>query len=120
MKRPRFFEGCRYWDGGNRGGHAGYCAVDARAQVALTSSFPKSLDTIYGGAEVFAKAVAKPPITSFRSRFSLPAKIVPALAALDAVQNGNRRDVPHLLVLLFGKDPTFAFGTSVPFGSTTA
>ena len=25
----------------------------------LTSSFPKSLDTIYGGAEVFCKAVAE-------------------------------------------------------------
>jgi TRAP-type mannitol/chloroaromatic compound transport system substrate-binding protein len=36
-------------------------AVHAQAAIRwrLASSFPKSLDTIYGGAEVFAKAVKR-------------------------------------------------------------
>jgi len=32
----------------------------------LTSSFPKSLDTIYGGAEVFCKAVAEATDNKFQ------------------------------------------------------
>lgn len=32
----------------------------------LTSSFPKTLDTLYGGSEVFAKAVAEATDNKFR------------------------------------------------------
>jgi TRAP-type mannitol/chloroaromatic compound transport system substrate-binding protein len=37
----------------------------------LTSSFPKSLDTIYGAGEVFAKAVSEATDGKFRSWVSL-------------------------------------------------
>ena len=45
----------------------------------LTSSFPKSLDTLYGASEVFAKAVRTLPTTSSKSRFSPLAKSCPVL-----------------------------------------
>lgn len=35
----------------------------------LTSSFPKSLDTLFGASEVFAKAVRKQAITNLKSKY---------------------------------------------------
>jgi TRAP-type mannitol/chloroaromatic compound transport system substrate-binding protein len=82
----------------------------------LTSSFPKSLDTIYGGAEIFAKAVAEATDNKFQIQVFAAGEIVPGLAAADAVQNGTVEMCHTASYYYFGKDPTFAFGTSVPFG----
>jgi len=82
----------------------------------LTSSFPKSLDTIYGAAEVFAKAVAEATDNKFQIQVFAAGEIVPGLAAADAVQNGTVEMCHTASYYYFGKDPTFAFGTAVPFG----
>jgi TRAP-type mannitol/chloroaromatic compound transport system substrate-binding protein len=82
----------------------------------LTSSFPKSLDTIYGAAEIFTKAVAEATDNKFQIQAFAGGEIVPALQALDAVQNGTVEMCHTAPYYYFGKDPTFAFGTSVPFG----
>src|SRR5262249_26778999 len=82
----------------------------------LTSSFPKSLDTLYGASEVFAKAVAEASDNKFQIQVFAAGEIVPGLAAADAVQNGTLEMCHTASYYYFGKDPTFAFGTSVPFG----
>jgi TRAP-type mannitol/chloroaromatic compound transport system substrate-binding protein len=82
----------------------------------LTSSFPKSLDTIYGAAEVFAKAVAEATDNKFQIQVFAAGEIVPGLAAADAVQNSTVEMCHTASYYYFGKDPTFAFGTAVPFG----
>ncbi len=82
----------------------------------LTSSYPKSLDTLYGGAEVFAKAVAEATDNKFQIRVFAGGEIVPGLQALDAVQSGNVEMCHTASYYYVGKDPTFAFGTAVPFG----
>src|SRR6058998_1438558 len=82
----------------------------------LTSSFPKSLDTIYGGAEIFAKAVAEATDNKFQIQVFAAGEIVPALAAADAVQNGTVEMCHTASYYYFGKDPTFALPCSVPFG----
>src|SRR5712671_523453 len=82
----------------------------------LTSSYPKSLDTIYGASEVFAKAVAEASDNKFQIQVFAPGEIVPGLAAADAVQSGTVEMCHTASYYYFGKDPTFAFGTSVPFG----
>src|SRR6201994_2003590 len=82
----------------------------------LTSSFPKSLDTIYGAAEVFSKAVAEATDNKFQIQVFAAGEIVPGLAAADAVQNGTVEMCGTASYYYFGKDPTFAFGTAVPFG----
>jgi TRAP-type mannitol/chloroaromatic compound transport system substrate-binding protein len=82
----------------------------------LTSSFPKSLDTLYGGAEVFAKAVAEASDNKFQIQVFAAGEIVPGLAAADAVQNGTVEMCQTASYYYFGKDPTFSFGTCVPFG----
>src|SRR6187551_2274883 len=55
----------------------------------LTSSFPKSLDTIYGAAEVFAKSVAEATDNQFQIQVFAAGEIVPGLQAADAVTNGT-------------------------------
>ena len=82
----------------------------------LTSSFPKSLDTIYGAAEVFAKAVAEATDNKFQIQVFAGGEIVPGLQAADAVQSGTVEMCQTASYYYFGKDPTFAFGTAIPFG----
>ena len=53
----------------------------------LASSFPKSLDTIYGAGEDFAKRVAALTDNKFQIRVFAAGEIVPGLQVVDAVQN---------------------------------
>ena len=55
----------------------------------LTSSFPKSLDTIYGAAEVMAKMVSDLTDGKFQIQVFAAGEIVPALQAADAVTNNT-------------------------------
>jgi TRAP-type mannitol/chloroaromatic compound transport system substrate-binding protein len=82
----------------------------------MASSFPKSLDTLYGAADILTRRVNG--LTGGRFQISLhPAgEIVPPLQVLDAVQNGTIECGHTALYYYFGKDPTWAFGTAVPFG----
>ncbi len=82
----------------------------------LTSSFPKSLDTIFGGAEVIAKTVAAATSNKFQIQVFAAGEIVPGLQALDAVQNGTVQCCHTAPYYFFGKDPTFAFACAIPFG----
>ena len=82
----------------------------------LTSSFPKSLDTLFAGSEIFAKAVAEATDNKFQIQLFAAGEIVPGLAAADAVQAGSVELCHTASYYYFGKDPTFALGTAVPFG----
>jgi TRAP-type mannitol/chloroaromatic compound transport system substrate-binding protein len=82
----------------------------------LTSSFPKSLDTLYGAAEIFAKAVAGATDNKFQITIFAAGEIVPGLQAADAVSNGTVEMCHTASYYYVGKDPTFAFGTAIPFG----
>lgn len=82
----------------------------------LTSSFPKSLDTIYGAAETFAKYVAESTDNKFQIQVFPAGELVPGLQAADAVSNATVEICHTASYYYWGKDPTFAFGTAVPFG----
>jgi TRAP-type mannitol/chloroaromatic compound transport system substrate-binding protein len=82
----------------------------------LTSSFPKSLDTIHGAADTFAKVLGEMSDQSFRVRVFAPGELVPGLNAADAVTNGSVEAAHTASYYYWGKDPTFAIGTAVPFG----
>ena len=79
-------------------------------------SFPKSLDTIYGAAEVFAKAVAEMTDNKWQIQVFASGEIVPGLQAADAVTNGTVEMCHTASYYYVGKDPSFAFGTAIPFG----
>src|SRR5713101_1428248 len=82
----------------------------------LTASWPKSLDTLYGGCEYFAKRIAEITDNRFQIQVFAAGEIVPGLQVLDAVQNGTVEMGNTASYYYFGKDPTFTFGSSVPFG----
>jgi TRAP-type mannitol/chloroaromatic compound transport system substrate-binding protein len=85
----------------------------------LTSSFPKSLDTLWGASETFAKYVAEATDNKFQISTFAAGEIVPALQALDAVSN-NTVECCHTAAYYYvGKDPTFPLFCAVPFGLNT-
>src|ERR1700692_1005039 len=82
----------------------------------LAASWPKSLDTIFGGAEFLAKRVAEATDNKFQIRTFAGGEIVPALQVLDAVQN-NTVEMGHTASYSFvGKDTTFGLDCTIPFG----
>lgn len=93
-------------------------AVHAQQAVRwrLTSSFPKSLDTIYGGAEVMANRVKALTGGKFEIQVFAAGEIAPGLQALDVTQNGTVECCHTCSYYYVGKDKAFGFGTSVPFG----
>jgi TRAP-type mannitol/chloroaromatic compound transport system substrate-binding protein len=101
---------------------AGAIAAPAMAQALptinwrLASSFPKSLDTIFGAAEVFSRRVSQLTGGKFNIRVFAGGEIVPALQVADAVQAGTVEMGHTASYYYFGKDPAFAFDCAVPFG----
>lgn len=82
----------------------------------MPTSWPKSLDTLYGAAEMMARMVGEATDNKFQIQTFAAGEIVPGLQVLDAVQNGTVEIGHTASYYYFGKDPTFTFGSSVPFG----
>jgi TRAP-type mannitol/chloroaromatic compound transport system substrate-binding protein len=93
-------------------------AVHAQANIRwrLASSFPKSLDTIYGGAEVFAKKVSELSSGKFQISVHAGGELMPPFGVVDGVQNGTIELAHTAPYYFFGKDETFAIGGAIPFG----
>ena len=120
MKRRTFLKG------GAVAGATTLVAAPAIAQSApeikwrLTSSFPKSLDTIYGTAQTFAKYVAEATDNKFQIQTFAAGELVPGLQALDAVSVGAVEMAHTPLYFYIGKEPALGFATGAPFGLTIA
>jgi TRAP-type mannitol/chloroaromatic compound transport system substrate-binding protein len=106
-------------------GLAGILAAGAAPAIAqtpgeikwrLASSFPKSLDTIFGGAETISKRVAAVTNNKFQIQVFAGGEIVPPFGVVDAVQNATVQCCHTAPYYFFGKDPTFAFACAIPFG----
>jgi TRAP-type mannitol/chloroaromatic compound transport system substrate-binding protein len=82
----------------------------------LTASWPKSLDTLYGGCEYFCRRVGEITDNRFQIQPFAAGEIVPGLQVLDAVQNGTVEIGNTALYYYWGKDSAFTFGTALPFG----
>lgn len=103
------------------GAAAGALASPAVAQAAkftwrVTSSFPKSLDTIYGAAETMAKYVSEMTNGNVTLQVFPAGELVPGLEAAEAVSSGTVEACHTASYYFWGKDPTYALGTTVPFG----
>jgi TRAP-type mannitol/chloroaromatic compound transport system substrate-binding protein len=81
----------------------------------LTSSFPKSLDTIYGGAETLSKMLSEATDGNFQIQVFAAGELVPGLQAADAVTGGTVEAAHTVCYYFWGKDPTWALGADVPF-----
>jgi TRAP-type mannitol/chloroaromatic compound transport system substrate-binding protein len=92
--------------------------VHAQANIRwrMASSFAKSLDTIYGSAEVFAKQVKDMSGGKFEISVHAGGELMPAFGIVDGVQNATVECGHTAPYYYFGKDPTFAMDTAIPFG----
>ncbi|OBZ93983.1 ABC transporter substrate-binding protein [Pararhizobium polonicum] len=81
----------------------------------LASSFPKSLDTIYGGAEVLSKYLSEATDGNFQIQVFAAGEIVPGLQAADAAAAGTVEACHTVSYYYWGKDPVWALGAAVPF-----
>jgi len=108
--------------GAGLAGVAGAVASPAIAQSQPTiqwrmpSAYPKSLDTLFGAGAQVARRVAEMTDNRFQIQAFAAGEIVGGLQVFDAVQNGAVECGFTLSSYNIGKDPTFMFDTSVPWG----
>jgi TRAP-type mannitol/chloroaromatic compound transport system substrate-binding protein len=91
-------------------------AQGASIRWRLASSFPKSLDTIYGGAEVFAKAVKAMSGGKFEISVHAGGELLPPFGVVDGVQNATVEICHTVPYYFYGKNQAFAIGSAIPFG----
>ena len=82
----------------------------------MATSWPVSLDTIFGGAAMVCERVRLLSSGRFDIRPYAAGELVPGLEVLDAVQSGSVQCGHTAAYYYVGKNPAFAFATSVPFG----
>ena len=87
-----------------------------RIRWRMATSWPESLDIVYGGAMTIAERVAQMSHGYFEITPHAAGELVPGLQVLDAVQQGSVECGHTGSYYYIGKDPAFAFGTAIPFG----
>jgi TRAP-type mannitol/chloroaromatic compound transport system substrate-binding protein len=87
-----------------------------RVQWRMATSWPKSLGTIFGGADTICKRVAQMTDGRFEITPYAAGELVPGLQVLDAVQAGTVECGHTASYYYIGKNPALGFGTAVPFG----
>ncbi len=81
----------------------------------LTSSFPNSLDTIYGGATTLSRYLSEATDGNFNIQVFAAGEIVPGLQAADAVMEGTVEACHTVSYYYWGKDPAWAVPAAIPF-----
>jgi TRAP-type mannitol/chloroaromatic compound transport system substrate-binding protein len=84
----------------------------------IATSWPVSLDTIFGGAEIFADRVTKMTGGKFRMTARAAGELVPGLEVLQSVQSGAVSAGHTASYYYVGLADVTAFGTALPFGLT--
>ena len=99
---------------------AGSAPAIVHAQTTLrwriASSFPKSLDTLFGVCDVFAKHMSDMSGGKFVITTHAAGELMPAFGVLDGVSNGTVEMANTAPYYFFGKDPTYALDCAIPFG----
>ncbi len=97
-------------------GKAPGAVTSPRVKWRLASSFPRSLDTIYGAAEIFANRVKAMTDGRFDIRVFPAGELFGGLEVMDEIESGAV-EVGHSASYYFkGKNPAFVFNCAVPFG----
>jgi TRAP-type mannitol/chloroaromatic compound transport system substrate-binding protein len=91
-------------------------AQSPKLQWRMTSGFPRSLDTLFGPAEGFVTHVSELTGGNFQIEVFPAGEIVPTPQAAEAVATGTVEMAHTASYYYWGKDPTFALGTAIPFG----
>ena len=91
-------------------------AQGATIRWRLASSFPKSIDTLFGGSEVFAAKIKELSGGKFTISTHAAGELMPAFGVLDGVQQGTVECAHTAPYYFFGKDEAFALDCAIPFG----
>jgi len=83
----------------------------------MATSWPKSLDTIYGSADEMCKRVGQLTDGKFTIQCFAAGEVVGGLQVFDAVSNKTIECGHTLTSFYFGKDPVYAFDAGIPFGT---
>lgn len=89
-----------------------------RLRWRLASSFPRSLDTLYGINDFLSERLEALSGGGFSVRAYPAGEIVPAFQVLDAVQQGTVHLGHSASYYFTGKNPALAFDAGLPFGLT--
>ncbi len=119
MKRRQFFRGAALAAGASALAAPAIAQSEPTIRWRCVSSFPKTIDVLYGSAEVMAKTVAEATGGKFQIQVFAAGEVVPALQALDAASNDTVEMCHTASYYYVGKDPSFAFGCCLPFGLNT-
>jgi len=85
----------------------------------LASSFPRSLDTLFGSSNVLAEQVKLMTNGNFQIKVHPAGELVPPFEVLDSVQQGSIQIAQSASYYFIGKNPALAFDSTVPFGMTS-
>ena len=127
MKRRKFFTGLGASAGtgamlsscgGSNDKEAPNVQTKKRVRWDLASSYPRSLDTIFGFAEVMAERVKELTDGMFEIDVYPAGELIPGGEVFDAVQQGSLQIGHSAAYYYVGKNSAFAFETAVPFGLT--
>jgi TRAP-type mannitol/chloroaromatic compound transport system substrate-binding protein len=116
MKRRAFIKGAAAGSAGAALVAPAIVRGQEQVKWRLASSFPKTLDTLFGASELVSKRVSAATGGKFDIRVFAAGEIVPPLGVVDAVQQGNVECCHTSAYFFFGKDPTFAFDTGISYG----
>jgi TRAP-type mannitol/chloroaromatic compound transport system substrate-binding protein len=82
----------------------------------MATSWPTSLDTIFGGAQVLAERVSAITAGKFRLNPRAAGEVAPGTEVLNVVEQGAVPCGHTASYYYVGRSPVMAFGTSLPFG----
>ena len=85
----------------------------------VATSWPLSLDTIFGGAEIFAARISAITGGKFNIIPRAAGELAGGLEVLNVVEQGSVQIGHTASYYYIGKSPATAFGTALPFGLTT-
>jgi TRAP-type mannitol/chloroaromatic compound transport system substrate-binding protein len=94
-------------------------AQSPRVRWRMATSWPTSLETLYGSAEGFCARLEQLTNGRFQVRPYAAGELVGGLQVFDAVQSGTVQMGHTASYYYVGKSPALAFDTAVPFGMTT-
>lgn len=84
----------------------------------MATSWPHSLDVIFGTLQTFAQQISDMTNGRFTLDLFAADEVVPALKVLDAVSDGSVQCGHTASYYYLGKQLALAFGTTMPFGLT--
>ena len=103
---------------GDKSGNSSTTSTTKKVRWRLASSFPRSLDTLFGSAEILADRVRAMTNGNFDIRVYPGGELAGSLEVLDSVQQGSVQVGHSASYYYIGKNPALAFECCVPFGMT--